>query len=176
MRLLTVCGSLRAHSSNRTLLHAFAHVAPVGADVSYFERLGELPHFNPDIEHEGLPESVADWRRAVRVADAVVFSTPEYAHALPGSFKNALDWLVGGTEIVGKPIGILHVARGTTWAYDSLREVLATMSARVVEGACVSLALGTNVTDQRSLLARPEIRQALENAASALFRAAASAP
>jgi NAD(P)H-dependent FMN reductase len=42
---------------------------------------------------------VADLRRQIEAADAVVFCTSEYAGALPGSFKNLLDWTVGGGEV-----------------------------------------------------------------------------
>ncbi len=50
MRILAICGSLRATSSNKALLQAAARLAPQGVQVVLFERLGDLPHFNPDIE------------------------------------------------------------------------------------------------------------------------------
>ena len=34
----------------------------------------------------------------------MVISTPEYAHGLPGVFKNALDWLVSDPAFAGKPV------------------------------------------------------------------------
>jgi chromate reductase len=66
-------------------------VAPSGIVAVLYEGLGKLPHFNPDDESDPLHPGVAALRGRIHGADAVVFSTPEYAGALPGSFKNLLD-------------------------------------------------------------------------------------
>src|SRR5262245_61971681 len=112
MRVLTLCGSLRTRSSNRAILRAYERLAP---DIvfTHYERLATLPHFNPDLDGEGslLPTEVVELRALVGNADVLVISTPEYVHALPGSFKNALDWLVSDPTFAGKPAVILHVAR-----------------------------------------------------------------
>ena len=93
---------------------------------------------------------------------------PEYVHALPGSFKNALDWLVSDPAFAGKPVALLQAARGSSWALDSLREVLATMSARIVEPATVVLPFTTNQLDEAAILAREDYRQPLLNSLAAL--------
>jgi NAD(P)H-dependent FMN reductase len=139
--------------------------------VTHYERLGALPHFNPDDDAEPLPAEVIAWRAAIAAADAVVISTPEYAHGLPGSFKNALDWLVSDPAFAGKPVALLSAARGSTWAADSLREILRTMSARVIEPACAALPLGTNRVDEEAILAREELRLALAASGAGLVRA-----
>ena len=156
MRILTLCGSLRARSSNRAILQAYERLAPSSISVQHYEQLGELPHFNPDLDGATVPHEVGALRSLVASADAVVISTPEYAHGLPGSFKNALDWLVSDPAFAGKPVVILHVARGSTWALDSLREVLRTMSARIIESASISLPLGSNQLDTDAILARTD--------------------
>ena len=168
MRLLTLCGSLRAHSSNRAILRAYGRLAPAGLRVDHYEGLGSLPHFNPDLDVEPLLPAVAAWRGLVGGADALAISTPEYVHALPGSFKNALDWLVSDPAFAGKPVAILQAARGSNWALDSLREVLATMSARLVEPATVLLPFTTNQLDEAAILAREDYRQPLLRSLAAL--------
>lgn len=174
VRIVTLCGSLRARSSNRAILRAYEQSAQPDAGVTFehYERLAALPHFNPDLEagDQVPPVEVALLRRAVTGADAVVISTPEYAHALPGSFKNALDWLVSDSAFMGKPVVLLHAARGSTWALDSLREVLATMSARIVDAACVTLPLGSNRLDEAGMLAREDLREPLRASLAALRR------
>jgi NAD(P)H-dependent FMN reductase len=138
--------------------------------------MGDLPHFNPDLDGEGAeaPHEVVVLRELVERADALVISTPEYAHGLPGSFKNALDWLVSFSPFAGKPVVILHVARGSTWALDSLREILKTMSAVLVEDASVSLPLGTNQIDEAAILGREDLRELLERSVEALLTAQAA--
>jgi chromate reductase len=171
MRILTLCGSLRGRSSNRAILLAYERLAGSRVVCTHYEGLGDLPHFNPDLDGEGadVPREVVVLRLLVECADAVVISTPEYAHGLPGSFKNALDWLVSYPPFAGKRVVILEAARGSTWAVDSLREILRTMSAVLVEGASVSLPLGTNQMDEVAILARDDLRELLESSIEALL-------
>ena len=104
--VLLVSGSLRAESVNSAVLRTAAALAGDRIRTTLYEGLGTLPHFNPDDDPDGGPVSapVADLRRRLADADAVLFCTPEYAGSLPGSFKNLLDWTVGGDETYGKPV------------------------------------------------------------------------
>jgi NAD(P)H-dependent FMN reductase len=176
MKILTVCGSLRANSSNRALLRAYGRLVPSSISVQHYEQLGELPHFNPDLDGQTVPHEVAALRGLVAAAGALLISTPEYAHGLPGSFKNALDWLVSDPAFAGKPVVILHASRGSTWALDSLREVLRTMSATIIESASISLPLGTNQVDEAAILARGDLRQLLLGSIGELERHAKIKP
>jgi chromate reductase, NAD(P)H dehydrogenase (quinone) len=176
-RALTLCGSLRARSSNRAVLRSYAQLAPASLVFEHYDRIGMLPHFNPDTDGGGtVPEEVRTLRGTIAEADAVVISTPEYAHALPGSLKNALDWLVSDPTFAGKPVVILHAARGSTWALDSLREVLRTMSASLIDTASVSLPLGSNQLDEHAILARSDLRELLLSSMTALMNAITPRP
>ena len=168
MRVLTLCGSLRARSSNREILTAFEKLAPVEAQVEHYAGLGLLPHFNPDLDGESVPEPVAALRLAIAAADVIVVSTPEYAHGLPGAFKNLLDWLVSDPAFAGKRVVILHAARGSVWALDSLKEILRTMSAEILQDASVLLPLGTNQIDANGIVTRDDLRALLAESWSRL--------
>jgi chromate reductase len=110
MRLLLITGSTRPRSTNSATLRTAAQLAGDGVTADVFEGLDTLPHFNPDHDHDPLPPPVVTLREAIAAADALVFCTPEYAGTLPGSFKNLLDWTVGGGEIYGKPTTWINVA------------------------------------------------------------------
>lgn len=137
--VLTVSGSLRAGSSNTALLAAVAHVAPAGVAVVPYDALAALPPFHPDVEQGGgpLPDAVVHWQRALAAADAVLLSSPEYAHGVPGVLKNALDWVVGSGELVDKPVGLLSASSASRFAHPQLLETLRTMTARLVPLATV---------------------------------------
>ena len=112
MNLLAISGSLRAASSNTAFLHTIQRAVCAPVEMHLFNALGSLPPFNPDLD-EAAPDSVTSFRAMVADADAVVISTPEYAHGIPGVLKNALDWLVGSGELYRKPVVLLHLsARG----------------------------------------------------------------
>ena len=93
MRVLGISGSLRSGSLNSALLRAAAERLPAGAELVKYERLGEIPPYDEDVELEGTPAVVEELRQAVREADAVLIATPEYNHSIPGQLKNALDWV-----------------------------------------------------------------------------------
>ncbi|HEX8007456.1 MAG TPA: NADPH-dependent FMN reductase [Trebonia sp.] len=136
--MLLVTGSTRGGSVNTAALTTMAAAAPSEVTAVLYDGLAGLPAFNPDHDGDRLPEAVAGLRRQIAAADAVLFCTPEYAGSLPGSFKNLLDWTVGGGEMYGKPAAWLNVAapgRGEG-AQDTLATVLGYVGASIVEAAC----------------------------------------
>ena len=173
MRLLGISGSLRARSSNTAALVAASRLVPAGASLQVYDGLAGLPHFNPDLDREGMepPEPVAELRRLIEGADGVVFSTPEYAHGLPGSLKNALDWLVSNPAFHGKAVAIVDTsARFSVHATASLVEVLSTMGTRLVHDACVDLPLRGRQLDAEGILAETALSSALRAGLAALAR------
>ena len=170
MRILAVCGSLRAASSNAALLDAAAGIAPEGVSVERFAGIGELPHFNPDLDREGdvPPAAVARWRAALRECDAILLSSPEYVHGVPGALKNALDWIVSSGELSGKPLAQLDTSR-SHFATPQLREILTTMEARIVPDASLTLHLASNRVDASAILADARTSGALRRALGALI-------
>ena len=171
---LAISGSLRAHSTNTEVLRACAILAPPSANVRIFDAVAELPHFNPDLDMEGAiaPDTVARLRREIGDADALIISSPEYAHGIPGSLKNALDWLVSAPEMVFKPIGLLNVSPRSTHAYASLAETLRTMSTTLVPEASLELSLTRSMVSAEKIAANPEVADRLRSALAALCTAA----
>jgi len=146
-------------------------VAPPGLELVLFERLAELPHFNPDDDAEPLHPAVADLRAEVGAAVAVVFSTPEYAGALPGSFKNLLDWTVGGGEIYQKPVAWINASgspTGAALAHRSLRTVLGYTGSIIVESACAHIPVPRDSIGADGLISDPAIRAQMVDVLAAL--------
>lgn len=172
-RVLCLSGSLRRVSANTALLQAARHLAPAGLELQLYAGLEGLPLFNPDDEIEPLPAAVAALREAVGASDALLIACPEYAHGVPGAFKNLLDWLVGSLEFPGKPVALLNAsARGSFHAQAALREILVTMSARLVVFATVPLP-GTGC-EVGTILADPARCGELRDAMAALVEALAA--
>ena len=109
--LLGLCGSLRAASTNRKLMHEAARLY---APARFVEGDLRLPLYDGDLEAHGMPPAVTALAEAIRAADAVVIATPEYNKALPGVLKNALDWVsrVPGHAWRDKPVAIVSAAAG----------------------------------------------------------------
>ncbi|HEY6423105.1 MAG TPA: NAD(P)H-dependent oxidoreductase [Pseudonocardiaceae bacterium] len=140
-RLLLISGSTRAQSTNTAVLRTVQEVAPPGMMAVQYSGLADLPAFNPDDDVEPLDVTVAEMRAQIAAADAILFCTPEYAGTLPGSFKNLLDWTVGGGEIYGKPVAWINAAaqgRGLG-ATASLETVLGYVGTVIIRPACVQI-------------------------------------
>lgn len=173
LRILCLSGSLRGVSANTALLRACRALAPQAWELTLFERMGELPLFNPDLDIEPLPPAVQALRAVIGSSDAIVIACPEYAHGVPGPFKNLLDWLVSSLEFPDKPVAQWNASgRGSHHAQEALREILVTMSARMLDEAAASFPLPGAGCSVESLLGDAahveRIRAALSRLAVAL--------
>lgn len=169
--LLAISGSLRAASSNTSILRAASKLAPDGIKIIPCYSLGDLPHFNPDLDGAAAPPAVRRFRSQLREADGVLMSSPEYAHGVPGVLKNALDWIVSSGELMGKPVVLINAAHGSRHAEASLRETLAVMMARVTS---VRIPLGSNKITEDEIVSDPAISSAVTNVIAVLADAALS--
>ncbi|HEX5353999.1 MAG TPA: NADPH-dependent FMN reductase [Rhodanobacteraceae bacterium] len=168
-RVLCLCGSLRRVSSNRAALEAAQALAPASLRFVLYTGMDELPWFSPDVEIDPLPQPVLALRDAVGRADALLFACPEYAHGIPGAFKNLLDWLVGALEFPGKPVLLLNTsARESHHAQDALMEVLKTMSARFLSSDPLPVRLPGAGCSAESVLASDDRRRELQIALGCL--------
>ncbi|GLW89711.1 NADPH-dependent FMN reductase [Actinokineospora globicatena] len=174
--ILLISGSLRDRSSNSALVRTAATLLPPGFRAVTYTGMADLPHFNPDDDHDPLPASVVEMRTRIEQAAALLLCTPEYAGALPGSFKNLLDWTVGGIEIGDKPTAWINVSSNSTKAanaHASLRLVLRYTGAAIVEDACAHLPVQPSMIED-GLVTDPDVRAGL-TASLGLLTAAAAA-
>ena len=175
-RVLCLSGSLRRVSANTAVLEAARALAPPSLELVLHGGLTALPWFNPDDERDPLPAPVAALREAVGTSDALLIACPEYAHGVPGAFKNALDWLVGGLEFPGKPVALINASgRGSHHAQDALVEILRTMSATVLDEVSGTVPLPGVGCEPAWILGQPVLCEALSALLVRLDRALAQA-
>src|SRR6476646_4810826 len=169
-RVLRISGSTRGGSTNTALLRTAEAAPPAEVEPVLYGGMTGLPHFNPDDDADPLPPAVTDLRVQIGGAAAVLFCTPEYAGALPGTFKNLLDWTVGGPEMYGKPVAWVNASASPTRAakaHESLETVLRTIHADIVPPACLHVAVARGrVVD--GLVADPEARGGIAEVLAAL--------
>jgi chromate reductase, NAD(P)H dehydrogenase (quinone) len=132
IEILAISGSLRAASTNTELLRACIQLSPGDVHIHIYDGLASLPHFNADLDTEAPPDVVAEWRKRIAKADALLIASPEYARGVPGTLKNALDWLAGSTDVVAKPVALLNGSPRATHAQASLAVILRTISASLI--------------------------------------------
>lgn len=170
IRLLGVCGSLRAASTNKALLEAAARLVPSGMIIDHYDGLADLPHFNPDLDTATPPPAVALWRGEIGISEGLLISSPEYARGIPGSLKNALDWLVSSEVFPGKPVALFNASERGVAMQSALRLTLETMSARMADVATITVPLLGKQTNAAALVADPAIATKIRGALEAYAR------
>jgi chromate reductase, NAD(P)H dehydrogenase (quinone) len=176
IRVFAISGSLRNGSSNTALVNAAAALAPVGVHVSVFRGLAGIPPFNPDVDTAQAPAAVVELRAALAASDAVLISSPEYAHGVSGVLKNALDWLVGSGELIDKPIALINASSRATHAQAALEETLTTMSGRVIADASITIGLDGRALDAKGIAGDVHLSKRLTSAIEVLARSTRTSP
>jgi NAD(P)H-dependent FMN reductase len=167
VKVLVLVGSLRAASINRQLAELAVEQAPDGVELRIFDRLGELPFYNEDIDTDDVAEPVVALRAAAAAADAALVVTPEYNGSIPGVLKNAIDWLSrpwGNGALKDKPLAVVGAALGQyggVWAHDETRKSFAIAGPRVVED--LKLSVPSKTLDGKHPRENAEVAEALRD-------------
>ena len=171
IRVLGISGSLREASSNSALVRAAVRLAPPGIEVSAYGELADIPPFNPDLDIDVGPAAVSRFRAALQSSDAILISSPEYAHGVSGVLKNALDWVVSSGELIDKPIALLNTSARATHAHAALCETLTTMAGHVVRDASITIPIGGTAFDADGNLTDARASSSLTSAIEVLAHA-----
>lgn len=174
MEILAISGSVRAASYNTALRNAISKLAPAHINVELFGFITIIPIFQPEMDEQNIPDSVENHISRIRKSDGIIIGSPEYAHAIPGILKNALDLLVATDTLVLKPVAVTTVSTsglGGVRSYASLVQILSAMNSTVVingslcvPDAKIKFDAALNLTDEITI-------KALEVTVMALARA-----
>ena len=180
--ILGFAGSLRKASYNRALLSTALELVPQDAALEIFNLDGIRP-FNQDMEN-APPERVREFKRRIRLADAILIATPEYNYSVPGVLKNALDWSSrppGDNAFDGKPVALMGASTGmigTARAQYHLRQTFVILNAHPLNRPEVMVPFAQEkidgngrVTDQKT---REKIKELLESLVAWTRRLASS--
>jgi NAD(P)H-dependent FMN reductase len=134
-KIIAIPGSTRQNSANLNLIKAIIEFSSHQLDISIFDKLAELPHFNPDLDADDPPAAVSAFRKQLAEADGILICTPEYAHGVPGSLKNAIDWTVSSMEFSHKPVALITASSDGKIAHLSLLETLKIIEANLPDSS-----------------------------------------
>lgn len=115
MQILTICGSLRKGSFNKSIINALPALAPASMKFVEAPSFASFPIYNADDQNSsGFPAAIEKLADAIRLADGVVIVSPEYNYSVPGGLKNALDWVSRLKEqpFVNKPVALMSASGG----------------------------------------------------------------
>lgn len=137
--ILAICGSTRKDSANLQLLKMISDITSDIYEVSIFEEIAELPHFNPDLDNENPPRKIAEFREKIANSDGIMICTPEYVFSIPGSLKNAIEWCVSTTLFSDKPIGIITASASGDKGHEELQLIMKTLESKFDEKTAIQI-------------------------------------
>ena len=138
--ILIINGSASNNSSNQKLIKRIVELSRDYFNVTVFDALKTLPHFDPELSIEGAPKEILAFRRQVENADGILVCTPEYVFSIPSGLKNAIEWCVSTMVFSDKPVGLITASANGQKGHEELQLLMKT--------------LGTRFTDQTTLLIR----------------------
>ncbi|GAB3694533.1 hypothetical protein GCM10027592_15560 [Spirosoma flavus] len=125
--VFAIIGSASKNSSNLKLVNRIADVAKDDLDMLIFDRLSELPPFNPEQSITNVPEAIIQFRAAIQAADGLIICTPEYIFSIPSGLKNAIEWCVASTVFSGKPTGLITASASGQMGHEELKMIMKTV-------------------------------------------------
>ena len=158
-KVLAVSGSTRRDSINLSLLNAIVELSSTSLDITIYNGIGNLPQFNPDNDRVNATKEIADFRQQINHADGVIICTPEYAHGVPGTLKNAIDWTISSSSFPGKPTMLITASTGGHYGHKALLETLLAIEAKnvanlqlVIPFAKTKISMDNKIIDDKALV------------------------
>lgn len=128
--IFVINGSASEQSSNLRLIERLGEMTRGILQLSIFNDLKTLPHFNPELSVNNTPPLISDFRRSIELADGIIICTPEYVFSIPSGLKNAIEWCIATTVFANKPTGIITASANGVKGHEELQLIMQTVMAR----------------------------------------------
>ncbi|MCW3110931.1 MAG: NADPH-dependent reductase [Segetibacter sp.] len=156
--IIAISGSTRQNSINHSLIKAIADLSAASLDITIFDGIENLPQFNPDNDGDNVAKEILDFRQQLNKADGIIICTPEYAHGVPGTLKNAIDWTISSSQFPHKPTLLITASTGGHYGHKALMETLKAIEAKnidqhqmVIPFAKTKISADNKITDEKTL-------------------------
>jgi chromate reductase len=125
-QILAIVGSASKESSNLKLVEYIASLCSE-YEVTIFNALHALPHFDPALTDINTPKEIIAIRNAIADADGIIICTPEYIFSIPSGLKNLIEWCVSTTVFSKKPIGLITASAQGEKCHEELKLIMRTV-------------------------------------------------
>lgn len=156
--IFVINGSASQSSSSEKLISSFSRLTNDVFNVTVFNDLKTLPHFDPELSIKNTPKAILALRDKISSADGVLICTPEYIFSIPGGLKNAIEWCVSTTIFSDKPIGLITASANGKKGHEELQLIMKTVMAKftdkttlLIQGVRGKIDEKGEITDNRTL-------------------------
>jgi len=131
--VLVIIGSASKNSANQKLVDRFADLSKDDFNLTIFNDLKRLPHFDPELSIDSPPKLIVEFRNAIDRADGILICTPEYVFSIPSGLKNAIEWCVSTTVFSDKPVGLITASADGRKAHQELQLIMKTIMTKFTD-------------------------------------------
>ncbi len=131
--IFAIIGSASENSSNLRLVKHLTDLLQNDFEITIFDNLRSLPHFNPELSVNNTPQIISDFREKILKADGLLICTPEYIFSIPSCLKNAIEWCVSTTVFSGKPTGLITASAQGLKGHEELKLIMKTVETNFTE-------------------------------------------
>ncbi len=156
--IFAIIGSASRNSSNQLLVKNFANLIAGDFDVTVYDELKSLPHFDPDLSTGNPPKLIEQLRNEIEKADGVLICTPEYIFSIPSGLKNLLEWCVSTTVFADKPVGLITASANGQKGHEELQLIMKTVMAKftdettlLIQGVKGKVSVEGKITDTKTV-------------------------
>lgn len=154
MKILAIPGSLRNNSSSNKLMTFISTILPTEVHYQIYEDLASIPAFD---DREDIPSAVAQFKKAISDADALLLCTPEYAFGVPGALKNAIDWTVSSGELVEKPVALITASSQGEKGHAAMLNILSALSTKTPPSSTLLISFIKAKLNDKGEITNPEL-------------------
>jgi NAD(P)H-dependent FMN reductase len=131
--VFVINGSASNNSSNERLIDYLAALISGKLNLTIFNDLKGLPHFDPALSIENTPVEIIAFRASIEKADGIIICTPEYVFSIPSGLKNAIEWCVSTTVFSDKPTGLITASADGRKGHAELQLIMKTVMTSFTE-------------------------------------------
>lgn len=128
--IFAIIGSASSNSANLKLVEKIASLAENDFNITIYNDLKTLPHFDPELSSDNPPKSVVAFRNAIEKSDGIIICTPEYIFSIPSGLKNAIEWCISTTLFSDKPTGLITASASGQKGHEELQLIMKTAMAK----------------------------------------------
>lgn len=161
--IFVIIGSASSNSSNLKLVEKIAINTENEFNLTIFNDLKSLPHFDPELSADNPPKKVVEFRNAIEKSDGLIICTPEYVFSIPSGLKNAIEWSVATTIFSDKPIGLITASASGQQGHEELQLIMKTVMAKFTKETTLLIQGVQGKFDVQSSLTDIETRKRLDN-------------
>ncbi len=130
--IFVIIGSASSNSSNLKLVEKIGNLTEHIFNLTIFNELKSLPHFDPELSSHNPPEQIIEFRNSIHQADGIIICTPEYVFSIPSGLKNAIEWCIATTVFSDKPCGLITASAGGEKGHEELQLIMKTAMAKFI--------------------------------------------